>query len=118
MHLQRGQAGQVGREEQVLHFVGDGQFAFQPLFLLLLGDQLGQRLAHGVEGLLQSGHLVLGVHLDAVRQVATVDVSGCVVEIGDRLGHTPREPDADKQGNQLNEGEEDGDASQHIQEDP
>ena len=43
MDLQRGQAAQVGREEQRLHLVRDGQFAFHALLLFLLGDEVGQR---------------------------------------------------------------------------
>ena len=37
------------REEQVLHFIGDGEFAFHSLLLFLLGNQLDQRFRHGVE---------------------------------------------------------------------
>jgi hypothetical protein len=52
-------------EEQVLNFVGDGEFALQSLLLLLLSNQLGQRFSHGIERLFQLRHLVAAGDLDA-----------------------------------------------------
>ena len=118
MHLQRRQATQVGREEQVLHFVRDGQFAFQPLLLLLLGNQPGQRFRHGIKRLLQGRHLVLRAHRDTVREVAAIDVSRRVIEVGDRLGNAARQPHANHQRHQLDQAEEDGNPREHVDKDP
>jgi hypothetical protein len=43
-------------EEQVLHFMGDGEFALQSLLLLLLSSELGQRFTHGIERLFERRH--------------------------------------------------------------
>ncbi len=111
------QAAQVGGKEQRLHFVGNGQFAFQPLLLFLLGDQVAQRLRHRVERLLQRRHLIATPDLDAMLQLALVYILGRGVQLGYRPGHAARKPSADNQSDQLDDAEENADAEKRLHED-
>src|ERR1039458_1971951 len=74
-------------------------------------------MGHGVERLLQRGHLVLGSYLNAIGQVAAVHMLGCNVEIGHRFGDAAGEPHTDEQRYQLDKTKKDCDAHQAIEED-
>ncbi len=107
VELQSAGAAAGLREELGLDLVGDLQFALQALFLLLLLDQPLQRLGHGIEGGLQRAKLVFMAHLDAMGEVATVDVFGRLVEVGDRISDGAGQTYADDPRDQHHDAEGD-----------
>ncbi len=62
MNFQRFEFGDLAREQLRLYFLGDDQFVFQPLFFLLLEDQLLDRSGHRVERMGQIRELIVGAY--------------------------------------------------------
>ncbi len=117
MHLQPEQAAQVVGIEQLLHLMRNGQLALHPLLFLLLRNQVGQRLRHGVERLLQRRHLIVGAELNAMLKFAAIDVLGRGIQLGHRFCHAARQTHANEQRDQLDDAEDERDRQQQIAED-
>ena len=83
-------------------------------FSLLLGEQSFERRGHAVEGAAEGAELVVAPHLDAMGEFAAVDLLGGAVELGDRAGDGAVEAHGHDEGDELEQGEDDGDADERV----
>src|ERR1700691_3194663 len=99
-------------EKLSLHFLSDHQFVLELLFFLLFFDQLLQRCRHRIEGVGQSGNLIVRLHWNTMAEVAAIDVCGGVVELGYGAGHGARQAGADDERYHFNDSKRKGDEQQ------
>ena len=97
MDFERCQLLDMVREELRLHFLSDHQFVLQLLFFFLLLDQFFERCSHRVEGIGQSGNLIVRLHWNAMAEIAAIDVGGGVIELGDSARHRASQAGADNE---------------------
>ncbi len=107
MHFERLQIRNLPRKQLRLHFLCNGQFAFQPLLFLLLQNQLLDRFSHGVERHRELRQLVGGLDRNTMTEVAAIHMLGSVIELRHGTRHRPRHARSDNQSDQYNQGEED-----------
>ena len=107
MHLQRLQLRNLFGKELLLNLVRDGELVLQSLFFFLLFDQLLNRCRHRIERVSQRSQLVAGSHRNAMAEIASINVFGRGIELGNSLGHRSRQARADQQSQYLNHAEND-----------
>src|SRR6185312_8198862 len=91
----------IAWEELRLHFLRDGEFAFEALLFLLLLQQPLQRFRHGVERGFKRRKLISGLHANAVDQVSAIDVLSGAIQCAHRSRDCSREPHANNQRYQF-----------------
>src|SRR5580692_3956865 len=114
VNFERRQLNAFPRKQLCLDFLGDDQLVFQPLFLFLLFDQLFQRSSHRVKRVGQSCDLVVGLHRNAVAEVAAIDELSAFVKLCYSSGHRAGQARADYDCDNFDQAEDNG----HDQESP
>src|SRR5207245_9735298 len=112
VHLQRLKLRNLFRKKLRLHFLGDHQLVLQALLLFLLNDQLFDGSRHRVEGICQLRQLIFRSHRNAMTEIATVDVLGCLIKLSHRAGDGARQVRANEQSKKLNHGKKGSDEDQ------
>src|SRR5438876_2834160 len=108
MHFERRQLRNVLREKHRLHFLGDGQLILQSLLRFLLLDQVLDRSSHRIERVGKRGELITRLDRNAMAEISAIYMLGRQIKLRDGPRHRAGKARADKERQQLDDGETDG----------
>src|SRR5207249_11877549 len=81
-NFQARQLRDVARKKLRLNFLRDGDFVFQTLLFFLFEHQILDGFGHRVERSGQRSQLVVGCDRNAMAEIATIDVGGGKIQLG------------------------------------